>query len=66
MRNHVLLSLGLLVATTAHADLGDPQTGWSGFLLGGVNAGSHKSNFYAGDDSNSRIDDLGSPAAKAV
>lgn len=23
MRNHVLLSLGLLVATTAHADLGE-------------------------------------------
>jgi hypothetical protein len=45
---------------------GDPrQTGWSGFLLGGVNAGSHKSNFYAGDDSNSRIDDLGSPGRES-
>lgn len=67
MRNHVLLSLGLLVATTAHADLGEipRQTGWSGFLLGGVNAGSHKSNFYAGDDSNSRIDDLGSPGRES-
>jgi hypothetical protein len=66
MRNHVLLSLGLLVATTAHADLGrSPPDRLVRFLLGGVNAGSHKSNFYAGDDSNSRIDDLGAPGRES-
>lgn len=41
------------------------QSGWSGFLLGGVNAVSYKSNFYAGDDSNSRINDLGSPDSES-
>ena len=67
MRNHVLLSLGLLVANAAHADLGEiPRvSGWSGFLLGGVNATSYESNFYAGDDSNSRIQDLGSPDSES-
>ncbi|MGY3884315.1 DUF2860 family protein [Aeromonas aquatica] len=68
MRNPVLLSLGLLVATTAHADLGaiPTQSGWSGFLLGGVTASSHESNFYAGGDSNSRIDNLGSPSSESA
>ena len=57
MRNLTLLSLGLLAANAAHADLGEipKQSGWSGFLLGGVNAVSYKSNFYAGDDNHSRI-----------
>ncbi|MEG0008871.1 MAG: DUF2860 family protein [Aeromonas sp.] len=66
MRNPVLLSLGLLVASAAHADLGaiPRQSGWSGFLLGGVTASSHESNFYAGGDSNNRIDSLGSPGSE--
>jgi hypothetical protein len=64
MRNPILLGLGLLVATAAHADLGaiPKQSGWSGFLLGGATAVSHESNFYAGGDSNNRIDNLGSPS----
>lgn len=67
MRTLTLLSLGLLAANAAHADLGEipKQSGWSGFLLGGVNAVSYKSNFYAGDDSNSRINDLGSPDSES-
>jgi hypothetical protein len=67
MRNFTLLSLGLLVANAAHADLGEipKQSGWSGFLLGGVTAASYKSNFYAGDDNNSRINDLGAPDSES-
>ncbi|MFQ2150665.1 DUF2860 family protein [Aeromonas jandaei] len=63
MRNLTLLSLGLLASHAAYADLGEipRQSGWSGFLLGGVSATSYKSNFYAGDDNHSRINDLGSP-----
>ncbi|MBV7597324.1 DUF2860 domain-containing protein [Aeromonas encheleia] len=67
MRNLTLLSLSLLVANAAHADLGaiPTQSGWSGFLLGGVSAISHESNFYAGGDSNGHIDGLGSPASES-
>lgn len=67
MRNLTLLSLGLLAANAAHADLGEipKQSGWSGFLLGGVNAVSYQSNFYAGDDNHSRINDLGSPDSES-
>ncbi|MFM5164945.1 DUF2860 family protein [Aeromonas rivipollensis] len=67
MRNHVLLSLGLLAANAAHADLGEipRESGWSGFLLGGVNVVSYESNFYAGDDNHSRINDLGSPDSES-
>ncbi|WP_310597978.1 DUF2860 family protein [Aeromonas aquatica] len=68
MRNSVLLSLGLLVANAAHADLGaiPTESGWSGFLLGGVSASSHESNFYAGGDSHSLIDNLGSPQSESA
>lgn len=68
MRNLTLLSLGLLAANAAHADLGEipKQSGWSGFLLGGVNAVSYQSNFYAGDDNHSRINDLARPTARAA
>lgn len=68
MRNPVLLSLGLLVAHAAHADLGaiPMQSGWSGFLLGGATVVSHESNFYAGGDSHNRIDSLGSPDSEST
>ncbi len=38
MRHISLLGLGLLVANSAHADLGSipKESGWSGFLLGGI------------------------------
>lgn len=61
MRNTTLLGLTLLVANNAYADLGTlpNESGWSGFLLGGVNTISYKSNFYSGDDSKERIDGRG-------
>lgn len=61
MRNTTLLGLGLLVAANAYADLGDipKESGWSGFLLGGVNTLNYKSNFYSGDDNKEHIDSLG-------
>lgn len=67
MRHPLLLSLGLLVTNATHAELSaiPKQSGWSGFLLGGVNVGSYKSNFYAGDDSGSRIQDLGDPDSES-
>ncbi|MGY3858852.1 DUF2860 family protein [Aeromonas intestinalis] len=67
MRTLSLLSLTLLVANAAHADLGaiPKESGWSGFLLGGVTVSSHESNFYAGGDSNSRIDNLGTPGSES-
>lgn len=62
MRNVTLIGLTLLVANNAYADLGDipKESGWSGFLLGGVNTLDYKSNFYSGDDSKEQISSLGS------
>lgn len=61
MRNTTLLGLGLLITTNVYADLGDipKESGWSGFLLGGVNTLNYKSNFYSGKDSKEHIDNLG-------
>ncbi|MGL5489138.1 MAG: DUF2860 family protein, partial [Shewanella sp.] len=61
MRNTTLLGLGLLITSNAYANLGDipKESGWSGFLLGGVNTLNYKSNFYSGDDSKEHIDSLG-------
>ncbi|PJG59316.1 DUF2860 family protein [Aeromonas cavernicola] len=61
MRHITLLGVGLLIANSAYADLGQiPKTsGWSGSLLGGVNVINYESNFYSGDDKNARINDLG-------
>lgn len=60
MRNPPLLGLGLLIATNAYADLGDipKESGWSGFLLGGVNTLNYKSSFYSGSGSKKHIDSL--------
>lgn len=62
MRNTALLSLALLVANNAYANLGTipTESGWSGFLLGGANTINYKSNFYSGDDSKQHIGDRGS------
>jgi len=62
MRNTTLLGLGLLVANSAYADLGaiPNESGWSGFLLGGVNVINYESNFYSGDDENRHLSGLGS------
>lgn len=62
MRNTTLLGLGLLVANSAYADLGEipKESGWSGFLLGGVSVINYESNFYSGDDENRRLSGLGS------
>ena len=61
MRNTTLLGLGLLVANSAYADLGEipKESGWSGFLLGGVNVINYESNFYSGDDENRSLSGLG-------
>ncbi|MGL5092738.1 MAG: DUF2860 family protein [Aeromonas sobria] len=61
MRNTILLGLGLLATNSAYADINaiPKESGWSGFLLGGINVISYESNFYSGDDSNSRISNLG-------
>lgn len=61
MRNTTLLGLSLLITTNVHADLGNipKESGWSGFLLGGVNMLNYKSNFYSGEDSKERIHSLG-------
>ena len=68
MRNTTLLGLGLLVANSAYADLGSipKESGWSGFLLGGVNVINYESNFYSGDDENSRLSGLGSPESSST
>lgn len=62
MRNTSLLGLGLLVANSAYADLGTipKESGWSGFLLGGVNVINYESNFASSDDDHRRIHGLGS------
>lgn len=54
MRSLSLLTLGVLIANSAQAGLDSipKESGWSGFLLGGVNVINYKSNFYSGDDSN--------------
>ncbi|MGL5490330.1 MAG: DUF2860 family protein, partial [Shewanella sp.] len=61
MRNTTLLGLGLLITSNVYANLGDipKESGWSGFLLGGVNTLNYKSNFYSGDDSKEHIDSRG-------
>ncbi|MFM4705091.1 DUF2860 family protein [Aeromonas bivalvium] len=61
MRKSLLLGLGLLAAGPLHAEIIEipKQSGFSGFLLGGVTASSYESNFYKGHDSHDRIDSLG-------
>lgn len=62
MHKSLLLGLGLLAAGPLHAEIIEipAQSGFSGFLLGGINASSYESNFYKGHDSHDRIDNLGS------
>lgn len=66
MRTLILLSIGLLTANAANADLGEipQQSGWSGFLQGGVNAVSYASNLYADDSHPSLINDFSSPESE--
>ncbi|MGY3914645.1 DUF2860 family protein [Aeromonas australiensis] len=68
MRHLSLFSLALLVANSAHADLGSipKESGWSGFLLGGINVVNYKSNFYSGDDDNNTLATLGSPPSSSA
>ncbi|WP_234919136.1 DUF2860 family protein, partial [Aeromonas veronii] len=68
MRNTTLLGLGLLVANSAYADLGTipKESGWSGFLLGGVSVINYESNFYSGDDENRRLSGLGSAESSSA
>ncbi len=60
MRKMTLLGLTFLAANNAYAGLGElpKESGWSGFVLGGVNTYNYKSNFYSGDDSNAQIGSL--------
>ncbi|MEH8182146.1 MULTISPECIES: DUF2860 family protein [Aeromonas] len=68
MRHISLLGLGLLVANSAHADLGGipKESGWSGFLLGGINVVNYESNFYSGDDDHNTLSGLGSPQSSSA
>ena len=68
MRHLPLLGLGLLAANSAYADLGaiPKQSGWSGFLLGGINVIDYQSNFYSGNDDHSTIAGLNGPQSSST
>ncbi len=68
MRHLPLLGLGLLAANSAYADLGaiPKQSGWSGFLLGGINVIDYQSNFYSGNDDHSTIAGLDGPQSSST
>ena len=68
MRHISLLGLSLLAANSAHADLGriPKESGWSGFLLGGINVVNYESSFYSGDDDHSTLSGLTSPESSSA
>lgn len=68
MRLPPLLCLCLLAAPVAHANSGaiPQQSGWSGFLLGGINVIDYRSSFYSGDEDQATLDNLGRPQRSSV